>query len=171
MVVGIILIYFAKLPNFIQKRGVHARFMVKSYNLNPGDDQIKDVDKEVVKSAPQIWKFNIFVNPIWPKKINLKYSKSNLEKLELLFKELEYNVRYEKGNFNSGYCVVEHKKIVVVNRFYDIEGRINILLDILSTLSIDEASLTEKSQQFFRQVAKNQENQLKELLQVWDCFF
>ncbi|MBK7009465.1 MAG: hypothetical protein IPH94_09995 [Saprospiraceae bacterium] len=96
----------------------------------------------------------------------MKYSKSNLEKLELLFKELEYNVRYEKGNFNSGYCVVEHKKIVVVNRFYDIEGRINILLDILSTLSIDEASLTEKSQQFFRQVAKNQENQLKELLQV-----
>ncbi|MBK8111084.1 MAG: hypothetical protein IPK46_12495 [Saprospiraceae bacterium] len=84
----------------------------------------------------------------------MKYSKSNLEKLELLFKELEYNVRYEKGNFNSGYCVVEHKKIVVVNRFYDIEGRINILLDILSTLSIDEASLTEKSQQFFRQVAK-----------------
>jgi len=96
----------------------------------------------------------------------LKYSKSNLEKLELLFKELEYTVRYEKGNFNSGYCLVEHKKIVVVNRFYDIEGRINILLDILSTLSIDEASLTEKSQQFFRQVAKNQENQLKELLQV-----
>lgn len=96
----------------------------------------------------------------------MKYSKSNLEKLEQLFKELEYTVRYEKGNFNSGYCVVEHKKIVVVNRFYDIEGRINILLDILSTLSIDEASLTEKSQQFFRQVAKNQETQLKELLQV-----
>ncbi|MBP6397888.1 MAG: hypothetical protein KA340_08405 [Saprospiraceae bacterium] len=96
----------------------------------------------------------------------MKYSKSNLEKLELLFKELEYTVRYEKGNFNSGYCLVEHKKIVVVNRFYDIEGRINILLDILSTLTIDETSLTEKSQQFFRQVAKNQENQLKELLQV-----
>jgi hypothetical protein len=96
----------------------------------------------------------------------LKYSKSNLEKLELLFKELEYTVRYEKGNFNSGYCIVEHKKIVVVNRFYDIEGRINILLDILSTISIDEATLTEKTQQFFKQIARNQENQLKELLQV-----
>jgi hypothetical protein len=86
--------------------------------------------------------------------------------LELLFKELEYTVRYEKGNFNSGYCIVEHKKIVVVNRFYDIEGRINILLDILSTISIDEATLTEKTQQFFKQIARNQENQLKELLQV-----
>lgn len=96
----------------------------------------------------------------------MKYSKSNLEKLELLFKELEYTVRYEKGNFNSGYCIVEHKKIVVVNRFYDIEGRINILLDILSTISIDEATLTEKTQQFFKQIARNQENQLKELLQV-----
>ncbi len=96
----------------------------------------------------------------------MKYSKSNLEKLELLFKELEYTVRYEKGNFNSGYCIVEHKKIVVVNRFYDIEGRINILLDILSTIAIDESTLTEKSQQFFKQIARNQENQLKELLQV-----
>lgn len=96
----------------------------------------------------------------------MKYSKSNLEKLELLFKELEYTVRYEKGNFNSGYCIVEHKKIVVVNRFYDIEGRINILLDILSTIAIDEATLTEKTQQFFKQIARNQENQLKELLQV-----
>jgi len=96
----------------------------------------------------------------------LKYSKSNLEKLELLFKELEYTVRYEKGNFNSGYCIVEHKKIVVVNRFYDIEGRMNILLDILSTIAIDEATLTEKTQQFFKQIARNQENQLKELLQV-----
>ena len=96
----------------------------------------------------------------------MKYSKSNLEKLELLFKELEYTVRYEKGNFNSGYCIVEHKKIVVVNRFYDIEGRINILLDILSNIAIDESTLTEKSQQFFKQIARNQENQLKELLQV-----
>ncbi|MFN8319030.1 MAG: hypothetical protein U0V54_06350 [Saprospiraceae bacterium] len=96
----------------------------------------------------------------------MKYSKSNLEKLELLFKELEYTVRYEKGNFNSGYCIVEHKKIVVVNRFYDIEGRMNILLDILSTIAIDEATLTEKTQQFFKQIARNQENQLKELLQV-----
>lgn len=97
----------------------------------------------------------------------MKYSKSNLEKLEQLFKELEYTVRYEKGNFNSGYCIVEHKKIVVVNRFYDIEGRINILLDILSTIAIDENTLSEKSQQFFKLIAKNQESQLKELVQVW----
>lgn len=54
MVVEIILIYFAKLPNFIQKRGVQTHFVVKSYNLPPNDDQIKVVDKQVIKTAPQI---------------------------------------------------------------------------------------------------------------------
>ncbi|MBK8698908.1 MAG: hypothetical protein IPN29_04960 [Saprospiraceae bacterium] len=96
----------------------------------------------------------------------LKYSKSNLEKLEQIFKDQQYTVRYEKGNFNSGYCVVELKKIVVVNKFYDIEGRINILLDILSTIAIDETLLSEKSQVFFKHIARDQETLLKELIET-----
>ena len=65
----------------------------------------------------------------------VKYTKSNLQKLELLFKEQEYTIRYEKGNFQSGYCVVQARKIAVINKFFDTEARINCLLDILSTIS------------------------------------
>ena len=61
----------------------------------------------------------------------VKYTKSNLQKLELLFKEQEYTIRYEKGNFQSGYCVVQARKIAVINKFFDTEARINCLLDIL----------------------------------------
>jgi hypothetical protein len=93
----------------------------------------------------------------------LKYTKSNLDKIELLFKEQEYTVRYEKGTFNSGYCIVEDKKIVVINRFYDVEGRINILLDILFTIHVKEELLTEKSLEFFKQIAKHQEHKMAEL--------
>lgn len=59
-------------------------------------------------------------------------TKHTLKKLETLAKELGYKVRYEKGNFQSGYCLVEHQRVAIVNRFYDTEGRINVLLDILS---------------------------------------
>ena len=59
-------------------------------------------------------------------------TKPNLKKLETLAKELGYKVRYEKGNFQSGYCLVEHQRVAIVNKFFDTEGRINVLFDILS---------------------------------------
>lgn len=96
----------------------------------------------------------------------MKISKSNLEKLELLFKEQQYAVRYEKGNFNSGYCIVESKKIVVINRFYDIEGRTNILLDILATLSVDEQLFSEKSMLLFKQIEKEHMAHLNQLITI-----
>lgn len=92
----------------------------------------------------------------------IKYTKSNLQKLEQIFQELTYTVRYEKGSFNSGYCIVEDKRVVVVNKFYDTEGRINVLLDILSTILVMEELLSEKSLKFFKQIIKAQEVTLDE---------
>lgn len=93
----------------------------------------------------------------------LSFTKSNLSKLETLFSEQNYKVRYEKGNFNSGYCIVEHRKIVIVNKFYDVEGRINVLLDILSTIEIDHSNLSEKSVKLLKQIIKAQEDQLNQV--------
>lgn len=58
-------------------------------------------------------------------------TKHSLKKLETLAKELGYTVRYEKGNFVSGYALVESRRMAIVNKFYETEGRINVLLDIL----------------------------------------
>ena len=77
----------------------------------------------------------------------LKYTSSTLKKLENLYKQLEYKVRYEKGNFQSGYCVVENRKVVIINKFYTKDARIRCLIDILShfdvsnTDKLDEESL------------------------------
>ncbi|WP_157472503.1 hypothetical protein [Neolewinella persica] len=65
-------------------------------------------------------------------------TKHTLKKLETLAKELGYKVRYEKGNFQSGYCLVEHQRVAIVNKFFDTEGRINVLLDILSQYRTSE---------------------------------
>ena len=92
----------------------------------------------------------------------INYTKGNLKKLEQIFTELDYTIRYEKGNFNSGYCLVEMKKIVVINKFYDVEGRINVLLDILSTILVLEDLLSPTSLKFFKQVLKAQELTIEE---------
>ncbi len=64
--------------------------------------------------------------------MTISHTKHTLKKLETLAKELGYKVRYEKGNFQSGYCLVEHQRVAIVNKFFDTEGRVNVLLDILS---------------------------------------
>lgn len=87
----------------------------------------------------------------------VKYTKSNLQKLELLFKEQEYTIRYEKGNFQSGYCIVQSRKIVVINKFFDTEARINCLLDILSTIIVMESLMSDQSKSLYKAILKNEE--------------
>lgn len=93
----------------------------------------------------------------------LNFTKTTLQKLELLFVEQEYTIRYEKGNFQSGYCIVENNKIVIVNKFFDTEGRINCLLDILSLIIVMEERLSPKSKVFFKQILKSQEFKIKQV--------
>ncbi len=89
-----------------------------------------------------------------------KYTKPTLQKIESLFKELDYTVRYEKGTFNSGYCIVDNSKIVVINKFYDTDSRVGVLLDILEIIVDSQGQLSDKSQQFLKNLLKNHENTL-----------
>ena len=86
----------------------------------------------------------------------LKFTKSNLQKLELLFKEQEYTIRYEKGNFQSGYCIVQARKIAVINKFFDTEARINCLLDILSTIIAMENLMSDQSKSLYKAILKSE---------------
>lgn len=84
----------------------------------------------------------------------MRYTQTTLKKLEAVFDELDYTVRYEKGNFQSGYCIVENRRVAVVNRFFDTEARINCLLEILSNLDFDPAALSEASQELIEKSRK-----------------
>ncbi|MCB0617528.1 MAG: hypothetical protein KDC43_26050 [Saprospiraceae bacterium] len=83
-----------------------------------------------------------------------KYTKHTLKKLETLFEEVGYTVRYEKGNFQSGYCLVENRKVAVINKFFETEGRINTLIDILGSIEVPEEGLTDPSRKILRQVMR-----------------
>ena len=86
-----------------------------------------------------------------------KHNKPTLQKLEQLFRQLDYTVRYEKGTFNSGYCIVDDSKIVVINKFFNTDSRVTVLLDILNDILEDDQLLPEKSRLFYRNLLKNQE--------------
>lgn len=84
-----------------------------------------------------------------------KYTKHSLKKIEQIFEDIAYIVRYERGNFHSGYCIVESSKIVVVNKFFDTEARITCLVEIISTIEVDEKLLSEKSMEFYKKIKKS----------------
>ncbi len=81
-----------------------------------------------------------------------KYTKTTLNKLEDIFQQLEYKVRYEKGNFQSGYCIVEDRKIAVINKFFDIEGRVHTMLEILSQMDLNEDALEDDMKKFLNKL-------------------
>lgn len=84
--------------------------------------------------------------------MNFKYTANTLKKLEQLFEEARYVIRYEKGNFNSGYCILEDKRIVVINKFLNVEGRINALVEIAPAIEVAEQDLSSEMQKFYRQL-------------------
>ncbi len=80
----------------------------------------------------------------------MKYNNSTLERLEAIPQEAGYVLRYERGNFQSGYCILESKKVVVLNKFLLTEGRINTLLDLIPKLHISAEALSEESAKLYR---------------------
>jgi hypothetical protein len=63
--------------------------------------------------------------------MTIKYTKNFLDKLENIFAASEYILRYEKGNFKSGYCILKENKVVIINKYYTLDGKINALIDII----------------------------------------
>ena len=84
--------------------------------------------------------------------MKLRFTPSTLEKIEKIVSEAGYIIRYERGTFQSGYCVLESKKVVVLNRFLQTEGRINTLIDLVSNLSIEADHLSVDSKKLYEEI-------------------
>ncbi len=82
----------------------------------------------------------------------MKLNQTTLDKLEALLEESGYIVRYERGTFQSGYCILEQKKVIVLNKFLSTEGRINTVMELIPQVKIHFDSLTAESQKLFDEV-------------------
>lgn len=86
--------------------------------------------------------------------MSVKYTKHFLKKLEEIFAESDYMLRYEKGNFRSGFCVLKDTKVAIVNKYFPLEGRINSLVDILRSIELNTEQLSDKSKQLYSELAQ-----------------
>ena len=84
----------------------------------------------------------------------MKYTQHTLDKIEKIVEDTGYIIRYERGSFQSGYCILQDKKVVVLNKFFQTEGRINTIIDLLPQLDINYDALTLESQKMYDEVMR-----------------
>jgi hypothetical protein len=72
------------------------------------------------------------------KKIIDPQLKQILTELEEVVMRVGYKVRYEKGNFEGGYCVLRDSSLIVVNNRSGIEKRISIVSRCLKEIGVDD---------------------------------
>ena len=83
----------------------------------------------------------------------LKYNAALLKKIEEIFKEGGYTVRYEKGSFQNGFCVLEKRRVVVINRFHEPDARINSMMEILGTIEdLELSGLSSESLELYQKI-------------------
>ena len=91
----------------------------------------------------------------------MKYTQTTLDKLQAIPEEAGYVLRYERGTFQSGYCILEERKVVVLNKFLQTEGRINTLLDLIPQLDINTELLTDESKKMYIDIISKLEEEEK----------
>ena len=88
----------------------------------------------------------------------LKYNINLLKKIEDIFKEGGYTIRYEKGNFQNGYCVLEKRRVVVINKFHEPEAKVNSMVEILiNSTDLELENLSSESMQLYQQIKAEKE--------------
>src|SRR5215813_11792185 len=100
----------------------------------------------------------------------MKYTQATLDKLEKIVQEAGYVTRYERGTFQSGYCILEERKVVVLNKFLQTEGRINTLIDLIPQLDINKDVLTEEYKKLYSEIVSNLETKDNYFLEYQQWF-
>jgi len=84
----------------------------------------------------------------------MKITPHYLHKLEDLFAESDYVLRYEKGNFKSGWCLLKDTKVILVNSFYPLEGKVNSLIEIIRSVPLDTSKFSDKNKKFYYELTQ-----------------
>ncbi|SNT11487.1 hypothetical protein SAMN05421640_2342 [Ekhidna lutea] len=88
--------------------------------------------------------------------MTIKYTNHFLHKLEDIMSETDYILRYEKGNFQSGYCILNESRVAVINKFFALEGKVNSLIEIIRSIKVDSSKLSEGNRKLYSEITNNQ---------------
>jgi hypothetical protein len=71
-------------------------------------------------------------------KIKEKEFEDILQDLKALAEQLGAGVRFEKGDFKGGYCILKESKVIVINKMTNLQRKVMILSAALKELGVDK---------------------------------
>ncbi len=87
-------------------------------------------------------------------KIKEKEFEDTLQDLKALAAQLGAKVRFEKGDFKGGYCILKESKVIVINKMTNIQRKVMILSAALKELGVDKIYLTPKIREIIDEMAE-----------------
>ena len=89
-------------------------------------------------------------------KIKEKEFEEIIQDLKNLASQMGAEVRFEKGDFKGGYCLLNESKVIVVNKIANLQRKVMILSMALKELGIDKIYLTPKLREIIDEMAEMQ---------------
>jgi hypothetical protein len=84
-------------------------------------------------------------------------AKKELAQTEALLKSAGFTLRYERGHFRAGYCVVHERRVIVVNRFFDPPARLQKLQEIIASLELSYTDIPEEHHELYAEIMREQQ--------------
>lgn len=88
-------------------------------------------------------------------KIKEKEFEDIIQDLRSVASQLGATVRFEKGDFNGGYCLIKENKVIVINKNANLQRKAIILSDALKELGVDEIYLNPRLREIIEEMGDN----------------
>ena len=88
-------------------------------------------------------------------KIKEKEFEETLQDLKALAGQLGAAVRFEKGDFKGGYCILKDDKVIVINKMANLQKKVMILSAALKEIGVDKIYLTPRMREIIDEMAES----------------
>jgi hypothetical protein len=77
-------------------------------------------------------------------KISDKEYQQLIDELKEVALQKGIKVRFEKGDFNGGYCILKSEKVIVINKLAQTQRKLVILVEALKEVGVDDIFINPK---------------------------
>ncbi|HLG32408.1 MAG TPA: hypothetical protein VI362_05165 [Ignavibacteriaceae bacterium] len=88
-------------------------------------------------------------------KIKEKEFEVIMQELKSVADQLGATVRFEKGDFVGGYCLLNENKVIVINKLANLQRKVMILSTALKELEIDKIYLTPRLREIIEEMTES----------------
>lgn len=88
-------------------------------------------------------------------KIKEKEFEEIVQELKSVADQLGAEVRFEKGDFKGGYCILKDSKVIVINKMTNLQRKVIVLSMALKELGVDKIYLTPRMREIIEEMSES----------------